>query len=174
MRTRAWAQARRALNIALEERCHRSIRAPRSLWALLHRTPWAHPTWDDLRGTLSLEDAIRALSSTPHTSLPRFSYWSVRYLRSCTAGKNQVKHALLTRVTMNNSIALIPETHWSEHEAEVWKTMFRARTVVASPGFLGPPGGLAGGVGILLPHGTPLLDWQDMVPGCAVAAIVQQ
>eukprot|EP00959_Pyramimonas_sp_CCMP1952_P066061 1379361-Pyramimonas_sp.AAC.1 len=70
MRARAWGQARRAFNIALEERCRRSIRAPRSRWALLHHTPWAHPTWGDLCGTLSLEDAIRALSTTPHTSLP--------------------------------------------------------------------------------------------------------
>eukprot|EP00959_Pyramimonas_sp_CCMP1952_P169407 3538816-Pyramimonas_sp.AAC.1 len=52
--------------------------------------------------------------------------------------------------------------------------MFPARTIVASPGFLGPAGGLAGGVGIILPHGSPLLEQQDMVPGCAIAAIVQQ
>eukprot|EP00959_Pyramimonas_sp_CCMP1952_P065680 1371322-Pyramimonas_sp.AAC.1 len=52
--------------------------------------------------------------------------------------------------------------------------MFPARTVVASPGFLGPTGGLARGVGILLPHGTPLLEQRDIVPGCAVAATVQQ
>eukprot|EP00959_Pyramimonas_sp_CCMP1952_P392130 8216953-Pyramimonas_sp.AAC.1 len=51
--------------------------------------------------------------------------------------------------------------------------MFPARTLVASPGCLGPTGGLAGGVGILLPHGITLLEHQVMVPGCAIAAIVQ-
>eukprot|EP00959_Pyramimonas_sp_CCMP1952_P398951 8359865-Pyramimonas_sp.AAC.1 len=75
---------------------------------------------------------------------------------------------------MNNRIALIQKTHWSELETEVWKTMFPARTVVAPPGFLGPTGGLAGGVGVLFPHGIPFLEQQDMVPACAAAAIVQQ
>eukprot|EP00959_Pyramimonas_sp_CCMP1952_P283104 5917564-Pyramimonas_sp.AAC.1 len=56
---------------------------------------------------------------------------------------------------MDNRIALIQETHWSEHETEVRRAMLPARTVVASPGFLGPTGGLAGGVGILSRMGLP-------------------
>eukprot|EP00959_Pyramimonas_sp_CCMP1952_P117803 2462872-Pyramimonas_sp.AAC.1 len=75
---------------------------------------------------------------------------------------------------MNNRIALAQGTHWSEHETEVWRTMFPARTLVASPVYLGPSGGLAGGVRILLPHGVALLEQQVIAPGCAIAAVVRQ
>eukprot|EP00959_Pyramimonas_sp_CCMP1952_P060057 1254773-Pyramimonas_sp.AAC.1 len=72
---------------------------------------------------------------------------------------------------MNNRIAIIQETHWSEHETGVWRTMFPARTLAASPGYLGPAGGLAGGVGISPPHGVALLEQQVIAQGCAVAAV---
>eukprot|EP00959_Pyramimonas_sp_CCMP1952_P448224 9385678-Pyramimonas_sp.AAC.1 len=51
--------------------------------------------------------------------------------------------------------------------------MFPARTLVASPGYPGPTGGLAGGIGVLFPHGISFLEQQILVPGCAIAAIVQ-
>eukprot|EP00959_Pyramimonas_sp_CCMP1952_P087410 1828863-Pyramimonas_sp.AAC.1 len=75
---------------------------------------------------------------------------------------------------MNNRVGLAQETHWSEHETEVWRTMFPARTLVASPGYPGPAGGLAGGVGILLPRCVTLLGQGEIAQGCAIAAIVRQ
>eukprot|EP00959_Pyramimonas_sp_CCMP1952_P283891 5934332-Pyramimonas_sp.AAC.1 len=74
---------------------------------------------------------------------------------------------------MNNRIGLVQETHWSEHETEVWRTTFPARTLVASPGYPGPAGGVAGGVCILLPSGVTLLEQEEIVQGCAIAAIVR-
>eukprot|EP00959_Pyramimonas_sp_CCMP1952_P278439 5821358-Pyramimonas_sp.AAC.1 len=63
-----------------------------------------------------------------------------------------IKHAFLTQLTTNGRIGLIQGTHWTEHEAAVWSTMFHARTLIASPAYTGPAGGRAGGVAILIPH----------------------
>eukprot|EP00959_Pyramimonas_sp_CCMP1952_P080914 1690149-Pyramimonas_sp.AAC.1 len=93
--------------------------------------------------------------------------WNVRYLESTTAHENMIKHAFITRMTTDGRIGLIQETHWTEHEAAVWSTMFHARTLVASPAYIGPAGGRAGGVAILIPHGTTLLRAEDLVPGRA-------
>eukprot|EP00959_Pyramimonas_sp_CCMP1952_P331827 6948474-Pyramimonas_sp.AAC.2 len=70
MRTRARDQARRSLNEALGDRCHHKIRAPRSLWALMHPEPWTQPTWEDLCGALSLDDVIHACSQRHPPRLP--------------------------------------------------------------------------------------------------------
>eukprot|EP00959_Pyramimonas_sp_CCMP1952_P238258 4978903-Pyramimonas_sp.AAC.1 len=48
--------------------------------------------------------------------------------------------------------------------------MFHARTLVASPAYIGPAGGCAGGVAMLIPHGTTPLHSEDLVPGCADAS----
>eukprot|EP00959_Pyramimonas_sp_CCMP1952_P368471 7718272-Pyramimonas_sp.AAC.1 len=52
--------------------------------------------------------------------------------------------------------------------------MFHARTLIASPAYIGPAGGRAGGVAILIPHGTTLVRSEDIVPGCAVAATIRR
>eukprot|EP00959_Pyramimonas_sp_CCMP1952_P174210 3640596-Pyramimonas_sp.AAC.1 len=51
--------------------------------------------------------------------------------------------------------------------------VFSARTLVSSPGYHGPAGGLAGGVSSLLPHGINLLDQEEIVPGNAISATAQ-
>eukprot|EP00959_Pyramimonas_sp_CCMP1952_P361038 7561360-Pyramimonas_sp.AAC.1 len=69
-------QARTALNGAVEALCQRKVRGPRSLWPLLYTDSWRRPTRDTMCGSLTLDDATRALDATPASSLPRISCWS--------------------------------------------------------------------------------------------------
>ena len=172
-RTAGWRTACLSLNRALAPHCSHTVRSPRSLWASLHASDWLLPTWDALCSSLRLRDLVDALNR--HSQLPSLCLgsWNVRYLRSTTAHKNQIKHAILTQMTSKGRVGLLQETHWSEHEAAVWSTMFPARTLVASPAFVGPGGGLSGGVAILLPHGVTLVRSEELVPGCGIAATVR-
>ena len=51
--------------------------------------------------------------------------------------------------------------------------MFPARRLLASPAYIGPNGGWAGGVAILVPHNYTVLHVSTLVAGCALAAALQ-
>ena len=54
------------------------------------------------------------------------------------AHKNHIKMATITHATAVGRVALLQETHWSDHDACIWATMFPARSLVAAPAVRGP------------------------------------
>ena len=158
-RSGSWQTACASLRAALLEADLPSIRCPGTLWSLLHDCPLPRGArWRDLCGHFVLDDLRRALAAARSSLLPSFLVWNVGYLRSTLAHKNQAKLATITKASAHGRIALLQETHWSDHDVGVWTTMFPARRVVATPGFIGPGGGWSGGVAIVLSHDYELVE----------------
>ena len=171
--TPAWRQAEFLLRRALQEADLPAVRSPHSLWNLLHQTPWPHPTWAELCANRTLNDLAAPLLAARRHGLPGILIWNVRYLKSTTAHKNQIKLAILLKAT-SNRLALLQETHWSDHEIGVWSACFPGRTVIATPAYEGAGGGFGGGTAIIIPHDWEVLDSGTLVPGCANYAVVRQ
>ena len=161
------------LRRALHEADLPSIRSPQALWSLLHHSSWTYPSWAELCSHYTLRDLAVPLLEARRHGLPGILIWNVRYLKSTTAHNNQIKLALLLRATANR-VALLQETHWSDHEVGVWSSSFSGRTVVATPAYVGPGGGLGGGTAIIIPHDWEVMDSGTLVPGCASYAVIRQ
>ena len=168
-RSAAWNAARQVLNRALQTAGLPAVQYPAALWALIHDTPYPHRcTWGQLCAGVTLDHLERPLAAARRVGLPKLLIWNVRYLRSTTAHKNQIKLATITHATAVGRVALLQETHWSDHDACVWATMFPARRLVAAPAVRGPGGGWSGGVAILLPDDYTFVSSRILVPGRAL------
>ena len=168
----AWRSAQYNLRRALQEAELPPIRSPAALWALLHDSPWLPTTWGELCADWTMADVARPLLLARRQRPPGIFIWNIRYLRSTLSHKNQIKMAILTKVTSQRA-ALLQETHWSAHDAGTWDAQFSGRRVLAAPAFQGPGGGLCGGVAIILPHDWEVLSHSILVPGCALQATVR-
>ena len=91
--------------------------------------------------------------------------WNVRWLVDPLAAAASSKRAVVLRAVLRGDVALLQETHWDEQAAAIWASSFPGCTVKASPAILGPDGGRAGGVAVILPPGHVAVETRHLAPG---------
>ena len=117
----AWRQAEFLLRRTLQEADLPPVRSPQALWNLLHQSSWSFPSWAELCADYALRELAAPLLAARRHRLPGILIWNVRYLKNTTAHNNQIKLAILLKATANR-VALLQETHWSDHEIGVWSS----------------------------------------------------
>ena len=95
--------------------------------------------------------------------------------RATAHGEPPGKKAVIERLTGNNTVALLQETHWDGEAEAFWTSWLFAHTdIVSSPARDGPLGGLQGGVAILCPHPAKIIAHRIIVPGCIIEATIDR
>ena len=175
-----WQECRRQLRHALAALgCNWTPRSPEALARAVTggaTGPGGRPlTWAELCADRAVAD-LPALAARLRVAREgqgadcRLASWNLRWMVDPAAPAAVAKKALVQATCMEGRVALLQETHWDPAAAAVWAGLFPGCRVLPSPARLGPGGRPQGGVAIIVPPNWTVVDWDVLVPACAVQA----
>jgi len=152
-----------------------AYRSPTAFWRAFHGGPlpigaaWARLLQD------AKFDGLDQLPRPPDRGAAlRIASWTARWLVDLGNAKAQRNRVALGRRLRAGRIVLLQETHRDGTAAAIWaRWVFLHCRVFAAPATTAAGGGPHGGVAVLCPAPLACADGRVVVPGCAVAAVIE-
>ena len=174
-RSKEWSTATLLLQRHLARLGHKvRLRAWKKLWTMLHEDPPPRiVTWQQLTHDHTVQSLVTRARELRAQSGLKLCSWNARWLVDPHTTKNNNKRSAILRKCLAGHIVCLQETHWSNGDADIWRNLFPACTLVQAPAAPGPNHGPQVGVAILVPPGMRVLEHNILAQGFAVEATVE-
>ena len=173
-RSPAWRTAAFCLRTALIPfGVHYGWSSAALLWGALRGTrPPPRATWGALVAGVTTGDVVEAVRRSAGGGI-KIATWNVRWLRNHHTQLAAAKRAAILRLLGEGCIVLLQETHWTPECLATWESSFPGCRVVSSCARVGPLGGPAGGVAVVVPPRYRVISHREVSAGWCIIVELQ-
>ena len=150
------------------------VRSPAALWLALHGNGMPRGvSWGQLLQGHSVQSLVQCAANRRSGADLRIVSWNCRWLTELSYPSGRSKAEIIQQAARAGAVVLIQETHLDEAAMAIWAAGLHCCRVIASHARIGPGGGAAGGVAIVISDKWQVIELRELVPGYAVEAVLR-